>query len=33
MTPAALAEWLVADLGRSGAIGREGDDIVPLVRA
>jgi glyoxylase-like metal-dependent hydrolase (beta-lactamase superfamily II) len=33
LTPAALAEWLVADLSRSGAIGREGDDIVPLVRA
>jgi glyoxylase-like metal-dependent hydrolase (beta-lactamase superfamily II) len=33
MTPEALAEWLVADLGRSGAIGRDGDDIVPLVRA
>lgn len=33
LTPAALAEWLVADLERSGAIGREGGDIVPLVRA
>jgi len=33
LTPAGLAEWLVADLGRSGAIGRDGDDIVPLVRA
>ena len=33
MTAEGLAEWLVADLGRSGAIGREGDDIVPLVRA
>jgi glyoxylase-like metal-dependent hydrolase (beta-lactamase superfamily II) len=33
MTPKALAEWLVADLGRSGAIGRDGGDIVPQVRA
>jgi glyoxylase-like metal-dependent hydrolase (beta-lactamase superfamily II) len=33
MTPVALAEWLVADLERSGAIGREDGDIVPLVRA
>jgi len=33
LTPEALAEWLVADLGRSGAIKRDGDDIVPLVRA
>jgi glyoxylase-like metal-dependent hydrolase (beta-lactamase superfamily II) len=33
LTPEALAEWLAADLGRSGAIGRDGDDLVPLVRA
>jgi glyoxylase-like metal-dependent hydrolase (beta-lactamase superfamily II) len=33
MTPEALAEWLVADLGRSGTIERDGGDIVPLVRA
>jgi glyoxylase-like metal-dependent hydrolase (beta-lactamase superfamily II) len=33
MTPRDLAEWLVADLERAGAIGREGDDIVPRVRA
>jgi glyoxylase-like metal-dependent hydrolase (beta-lactamase superfamily II) len=33
MTPEALAAWLVADLERAGAIGRDGDDIVPLVRA
>ena len=33
LTPEALAEWLVADLGRSGTIKRDGDDIVPLVRA
>jgi glyoxylase-like metal-dependent hydrolase (beta-lactamase superfamily II) len=33
MAPQALAEWLVADLERAGAIGREGGDIVPLVRA
>ncbi len=33
LAPGTLAEWLVADLARSGAIGRDGDDIVPLVRA
>jgi glyoxylase-like metal-dependent hydrolase (beta-lactamase superfamily II) len=33
LTPEALAEWLVADLGRSGTIARDGDDIVPRVRA
>jgi glyoxylase-like metal-dependent hydrolase (beta-lactamase superfamily II) len=33
LAPAALSEWLVADLERSGTIGRDGDDLVPLVRA
>jgi len=33
MTPQALADWLVADLERARAIGREGGDLVPLVRA
>jgi glyoxylase-like metal-dependent hydrolase (beta-lactamase superfamily II) len=33
MAPAAYAEWLVADLVRAKAIAREGDDVVPLVRA
>jgi hypothetical protein len=33
MAPQALAEWLVADLERAGAVGREGGDLVPLVRA
>ena len=33
LAPEVLAEWLVADLGRSGTIERAGADIVPLVRA
>jgi glyoxylase-like metal-dependent hydrolase (beta-lactamase superfamily II) len=33
MPPEALAGWLVTDLERAKAIGREGGDIVPLVRA
>jgi len=33
LTPAALAEWLVADLERAKALGREDGDLVPLVRA
>jgi glyoxylase-like metal-dependent hydrolase (beta-lactamase superfamily II) len=33
LTPEALAEWLVADLERSGAIRREGTDLVPLAGA
>jgi hypothetical protein len=33
MAPQALAEWLVTDLERAGAIGRDGGDLVPLVRA
>jgi hypothetical protein len=33
LAPAALSEWLVADLERSGTIARDGDDLVPLVRA
>jgi len=33
MAPAVYAAWLVADLVRAKAIAREGDDIVPLVRA
>ena len=33
LTPQALAEWLVADLERAGALRREGGAIVPLVGA
>ncbi len=33
LTPQELADWLVADLERAGALKREGGDIVPLVGA
>lgn len=33
MTPAAMAEWLVADLERARAVKREGGDLVPLLAA